>query len=440
MTRNVNVTFEDAKKFYLQQHEDGRGQDELFLERLPSGIEILSDIEVHGRSAPHRELKAGSNADSNAHRLELIESVRAGKQIELMVKRARTYRQSKGYKNRNYLRFHPDKLDTIAPSFKGQPFLLNHDQYDQASRKGTILSSQLETDDRGMSSFYMGFSVVKPDAVISVLDGTIDRFSIGWFMNGAVLCTAHKVDVRSKESCYCWPGDVVEVDGKQLIAEYEYQDATGKEVSAVNSPAVTGTRIEEYRAALSAIHSRRPRPMAGFPKLAAALKLPALTDADEDQAVSVIQTLSTRALEAELQVRQLTADVATLTADRDRLRRETELASASAMDALIEDAYKAGKLAYGKDADGKNTPDALESMLRDFGKAKGREALGAKLVQMRATVPVGQRVLTDEIKQPPKSLAATDDVDAALQELSRNTGLPIDQLRARRAAMQGARR
>jgi hypothetical protein len=420
-----------------------RGGDEPLIQRTPFGLDILSDIEIHGRGAPHHELKAGGGEDSNAHRLELIQAVRDGKHLELMVKRARTYRQSKGYKNRNFLRFAADKLESIAPTFAGQPFLVNHDTYEQDSRKGTILSADSEVDGRGMTSFFMSFAVVKPDAVISVLDGTIDRFSIGWFRTGAVRCSVHGCDILSKDSCYCWPGETVEVDGKQQIVEYEYQDASGKELSAVNVPAVTGTRIEEYRAALSAelgLSPRTPRrPEMAFKRLAAALKLSALTDADEDGAVAHVEALGSRALEAEIKVRELTGEVTALSADLAETKRKLGLAEGSALDAVIEDAYKAGKLGHGKDADGKNTPDALESMLRDLGVSKGADALKAKISAMRVSIPVGQRVVTSSVTEPAKTEHNVDE-NPELAVVAQQMGLSLDDLKARRAQMYGARR
>jgi hypothetical protein len=422
-----------------------RGDDEPLVNRIGIGIEILSDIEIHGRGSPHRELRAGADADTQAHRLEVIQAVKDGKHLELMVKRARTYRQSKNMKNRRYLRFAADELSTIAPTFSGQPFLVNHDTYAQDSRKGTILTSETETDGRGMTSFFQGFSVVKPDAVISVLDGTIDRFSIGWFPGGEVLCTVHGCDVRGKDSCYCWPGDQVEVDGQLKTVEYEYKGATGKELSAVNVPAVTGTRIEEYRAALSAelqLPTRRPKektPMP-FPRLAAALKLSVLTEADEPAAVTAVEGLAARALEAEIKVRELTADKATLTAERDAAVKARDVAQSSVLDAVIADGYATGKLGYGKDAEGKSTPDALESMLRDLGAAKGADAVKAKLTAMRISVPVGQRQLTGDIKEPGRALGNYDSVlDSELQIASQQLGIPVDQLRMERQRRSGAR-
>lgn len=415
-----------------------RGEDEPIVERSGSLLGFSCDLEIYGRGAPHTMLRAGVNDESNAHRLELIEAVKAGKHLELAVKRARTYRQSKGSRNRRYLRFSVDQLETAARSWVGQPFLVDHNTHEQNARKGTILSSEAELDGRGMTSYFMGFVVTKADAVISVLDGTIDRFSVGWFSNGPVLCTVHGCDLLGKDSCYCWPGDQVEVDGKTQIVEYEYQQVEGKELSAVNVPAVRGTRIEsiEYRAALAAElqlptrTNREPIKMAGFPRLAAALKLTALTDeAHEGPAVTAVQGLSERALTAELRVRELEADNTRLTAERDDAQSRVKLAQQGAFDAEIEAAYKSGKLAYGKDADGKNTPDGLEEMLRDLGAAKGLDAMKAKLTGMRAVVPVAQRPVSESATQPPR---LADYVEPAqnphLAEVARQTGQKLEDL------------
>lgn len=416
-----------------------RGDDEILVERSGSGIEILSDIEIHGRGSPHRELKAGGGEDTNAHRLEVIQAVRDGKHLELTVKRARTYRQSKGTRNRRGLRFSADELSDVADSFAGQPFLVNHDTYAQDSRKGTILSSVAETNGAGMTSFFMGLAVVKPDAVISVLDGTIDRFSIGWFPGGAVLCTVHGCDIRSKDSCYCWPLEEVEVDGKTKVVEYEYKGATGKELSAVNVPAVTGTRIEEYRAALSAelqLPTRRnkePSQMK-FTRLAAALGLAALSEeSHEDPALAALEALRKRALTAEVDVGTLRADVTRITGERDAALAVANAAAAAGIDRAIADAYVEGKLGHARDAAGAALPDPMESLLRDFAKAVGLEQLNAKIKAMAARIPVGQRQLTADIKEPEKTTPALRSVpaDEQLQLSADQMGIPVNDLRAR---------
>jgi hypothetical protein len=418
----------------LQRILGCRGDDEIIAERGARGIEILSDIEIHGRGSPHSELKAGGGEDTNAHRLEVIQAVRDGRHLELMVKRARTYRQSKGSKNRRYLRFASDELDAVAPSFAGQPLLVDHNTYEQDKRKGTILTSSAETNGQGITSFFMGFAVVKPDAVISVLDGTIDRFSIGWFPGAEILCSVHGCNILSKDSCYCWPGEEVEVDGKLKIAEYEFKGATGKELSAVNVPAVTGTRIEEYRAALAAELQLPPtrtkeRTKMLFTRLAAALGLAALSEAGhEDAALAALEGQRKRLLAAEVDVGTLRVDVARLTTERDTARAEANLAAGAAIDRVVADAYSEGKLGYGRDAAGAALADPMESLLRDFGKAAGLDALSAKLKAMAPRIPVGQRQPLPA--EPARQLAAVP-TDAQIAATAAQLGVPVDSVRAR---------
>lgn len=412
-----------------------RGDEEILVERRPFGIEILSDIEVHGRGSPHRELKANGGEDTNAHRLEVIQAVRDGKHLELMVKRSRTYRQSKGSKNRRYLRFAADELDAIAPTFAGQPFLMDHNTYEQDARKGTILTSEAETNGTGMTSFFMGFQVVKPDAVISVLDGTIDRFSIGWFPGTEILCTVHGCNILGKDSCYCWPGEEVEVDGKLKIAEYEFKGATGKELSAVNVPAVTGTRIEDYRAALAAeLHIPQKRikersPMA-FTRLAAALGLTALADTDEDRAVTVAEGLRTSKLAAEQERDTARAALATATKERDEALAARDVGK---VDALLTGAYRDGKLRYGRDEAGKAIPSAREARLRSIAKRDGVDALTAELAEMESVVPVGERGPLAQAREPERTGPALASVpsDQQLAATALQLGIPVDTIRAR---------
>ena len=66
-------------------------------------------------------------------------------------------------------------------------------------------------------------------AVEGVLDGTIDRFSIGWHPTARVLCSVHKKALRGKDGCWCWPGQ--EVEGEVVEAIFGAADG----VVAVNS-------------------------------------------------------------------------------------------------------------------------------------------------------------------------------------------------------------
>lgn len=382
-----------------------------------------SITELKGTEAP---------ADAKAHRRELITSVRGGQHLDLTV-RARTFRQKKGQPNRRHLRFSADALAAMAPTFVGTPFLVDHNTYEQSARKGTILASELATDSRGVSALEMTFSVVKPDAVISILDGTLDQFSIGWFPTGPVICSVHRTDVRSSKSCSCWPGDLVEVDGKAQIVEYEFQSAEGKELSGVNVPAVKGTRIDDIRAALTAELSlplRIKERVMAFPRLAAVLGLTALTEtADEDRAVTIAEGWRQGRLAAEQE-----RDAARLEATNLKVANAAITASANKarIDTLLAGAYAAGKLKWGRDEAGKAIPSAREARLRTIATRDGADALAAEIAELEVVVPVGERQLSAAITEPERTetgvLSAEDNPYLAVA--ARELGIPIEQLKA----------
>src|SRR3990167_7434972 len=95
------------------------------------GITVLG-VEATLRGAPIAKLE-------DAARREIIETVRAGKHVELLVP-ARTYRQKDKHPNLNYLRFKPAKLAAIAASYARRPMLVDHTKR-QASVLGRIVES-----------------------------------------------------------------------------------------------------------------------------------------------------------------------------------------------------------------------------------------------------------------------------------------------------------
>lgn len=391
-------------------------------------------IEVEGFKGISR-LDGGDAAELKAKRAEMITAVRGGQHMELAVN-AITWRQ-RPTPNRRFLRLAADKLADRAGSWKGKPFLVDHDIYSMSASKGTITSSKLIEESAKVASFEQVLQVVKPDAVIGFLDGTMRTFSIGWFALGPVMCSVHGVDVRGSDSCYCYPGDTVMVDGKPQIVQYEFSDYEGKEVSAVVVPAVRDTSIEGVRAALTAelsLHPRRPPPKEprkmAFTKLAAALALTALSESDEDRAVTAVTALQQRVTAAELDAAQQRAEVTRLAADNTRLSAEAALAATSAINDLISGAYTSGKLAHGKDAEGKNTPDAMESLLRDFGKAHGREALSAKLAAMRQAIPVGVPPVAAGAGEAPKTTLHAVPGDQQIREAAAQLGVSENDVRA----------
>lgn len=176
-----------------------------------------------------------------ARRAALRAKLRAGALDELVF-RAVTFRTGP---NANHTRFRPEELAAFASSFGGVPFLRNHDVGDIAARDGTVLESRLVgnefeqtvrlTTERGMRDF---------------LDQVIDRFSIGWYFDH-VLCSVCGEDWMG---CAHWPGQTYDAassggssggSGQKQVCEVIFVGPRGKETSAVNAPAVPGTRVIE---------------------------------------------------------------------------------------------------------------------------------------------------------------------------------------------------
>lgn len=374
----------------------------------------IGDILVDGANGLTSLKTATDDVDSKAHAKELIEAVNAGKHITLAVT-ARTFKQQKGVKNRNYVRLGGDIAGQVG-SFVKQPFLLDHNVREQLSRKGTILSSKLIEETQSRIAFEQAFNVVKPDAVISILDGTLDRFSISWFSTGAVVCTVHGADVRGPDWCGCWPGmSIKSVDGKSQIAEYEFLQWVGREMSGVNIPAVNNTSIDDIKAALavelslSPTRISRPTPKENtmrFPRLAAALALAANDELDENRAVEAVEALQRRALAAETERANLATQLATRTTELAQATAAITVATAAAgkirIDAILTEAYRAGKLGYRRVEGSKEAlPDKREARLRRIaGEKDGLTALQAEIDEMEETVPVGRRLQSEDVAAP----------------------------------------
>lgn len=383
--------------------------------------ELKGKIEIDGfkglTSLDAESLRTGSpDADAKAARFELINAVNAGKHLELSVT-ANTFKQRKA-PNRRYLRLAADKLESRAPSWKNQPYLTDHNTYEMTASKGTISSSKLIEESPGVIAFEQGLHVVTPDAVVGFLNGTFKKFSIGWFALGPVMCTVHDCDVRSSQSCGCWPGDQVAVDGRLKIAEYEFSDYEGKETSTVVVPAVKDTSVSDIRAALAAelnLHPTRPRtrtqehPKMRFPRLAAALRLAALDDADEGSAVLAVEALERRALAAEQERNALQTKLTEATTKV--AQAETALSAAvatgnkSRVDGFITQAYRDGKLGYGRDELGNAIPSRKEARLRRIAAGpNGISELEAELAEMDVVIPVGQRMQSETVPAPGATL------------------------------------
>lgn len=446
-------------------HPTSCGDHHLLAEPRDGRLILSSDIEIFaslsaGALPATKELKANDDA-ANTYRLELLRQLAAGQRFEIVVKRALAYKQSvyRGkMRNRNSLRFSGkhEALATLAATWKNQPFLVDHNKREQSARKGTILTSELG-EFQGSPAFYMGFSVVKPDAVQSVLDGTLDRFSIGWNPAGAVICTVHDVNVRTKDSCYCWPGDEVQYKGELRTVEYEYHDAEGEELSGVNIPAVKSTKIEDYRAALAAELNLPRRVQVSVPRteenpmkyarLAAALALSALDEPQEDAALAAVNGLRNRAASAEQERDTARAQLTAAQAELTAAKAAVAIAGATRLDAMIGEAIRVGKIPVTRDAQGQPQASAMERRLRKIGlEPGGLSQVEQELAELPTIVPTlastpPQALITPP---PPKELAPApaeagkltiEQIEAhnptfaaALRAHAAGAGIPLDKM------------
>lgn len=405
-------------------------------------FELDTAIEVIGGPNGIATLR-GNEQDAGDKRRELISAVRGGKHVELSAP-AITFRQRDGSPNLNYLRIKTEGLASLAASFKKMPMLVDHNKWSQSARVGTITESELVQLAHGWAGFRQTLHVVKPDAVISVLDGTLDRFSIGWRATGPVICTLHRTDVRARGACSCWPGDAVELDGVTKFAEYEFQSAEGVETSGVNTPAVKGTKIEDVRQALAAElnFSERNRPIM-LHRLAAVLGLAALaTVADEDVALRAFEDLKRGKLAAEQERdvarTELAAEKAKVAAAELEVIKAGKLAAGAKVDGMLEAAYREGKLLYGRDADGKAIPSLRESRLRKMADRDGVDELAAELAELPVIAPINQRQLQDD-PNPRAAKHAGPVPGGVLANVAKQLGLKPEDLEAHATALAGGK-
>lgn len=407
--------------------------------------DYLGDIEIDGYKGLTKldasALKADAPADAKAQRFDLITAAKAGKHIELQVV-AQTFAQTKKH-NRRYLRLADDHLEAAAPTWKGQPYLKDHTTWAMSSQMGTLISSKAEPISGGMA-FMQKLHATATESVIGILDGRWGKFSIGWFYEGPILCSVHDCDILKGDSCGCWPGDKVMLDGRERVVEFVFTKYSGKETSSVVIPAVQDTHVGDVKAALAAelgitdrltrrptvavpINVKEKNPMKLFHRLAVALGLTALSEENEHGEAQVLA-----AVEA-LRQRAVTAETKLATTEGKLTQAETAVSTLTAasvgmqIDAALQaDGYKAGKLKYGQDAEGKRTPSPLESFLRDIGTKGGIAVLKAQLGAMPVIVAVGQRPQSEIVATPALTVIGEND----------ETGLTEDNPYLRNAAEQ----
>lgn len=183
-----------------------------------------------------------------ARRTELKAKLRAGALEELCFS-AVTFRDGP---NANHARFREEELADFAHSFAGVPFLRNHATHDIGARDGTVVASRLVRNPGygGMTNFEFHQTVRLTTArgIRDFLEEVIDRFSIGWYFAGVECGICGEDWFR----CEHWPGQRYSTpnQGGERVCEVIFVGPRGKETSAVNAPAVPGTRVIEQLAML----------------------------------------------------------------------------------------------------------------------------------------------------------------------------------------------
>lgn len=166
-------------------------------------------------------------------RSELLPKIESG-EIDHLDFRANVF--SPSAKNLNPYRFNDEDMPAFAASFESQPYLRDHDTYSIDSRDGTILSSVYKDN-----WIQVVVSLTTRRGMTDYLEGKMDRFSIGWYYKDAI-CSICGNSFFSRD-CSHWPGAVYIVGKEARTCILTFVEPRGKEVSAVNVPAVQGTGI-----------------------------------------------------------------------------------------------------------------------------------------------------------------------------------------------------
>lgn len=135
--------------------------------------------------------------------------------------------------NSNNFRFRPEDMTPFAESFVSMPFLRDHDQRRIESRDGTILDSRNQNGE-----FHQTIKLTTQRGIRSFAEGQIDRFSIGWDFS-EMLCSLCGLTYFGSHCPHIRGQDY----GDLGVAEVIFTEPEGVETSAVNVPAVKGTRI-----------------------------------------------------------------------------------------------------------------------------------------------------------------------------------------------------
>jgi hypothetical protein len=165
-------------------------------------------------------------------RAEVLPKIESG-EIEHIDFRAKVFTNGL---NRNPYRFMDADMTDFSASFEGQPFLRDHDTAEIESRDGMILSSFWDG-----SAMQQDIRLTTRRGMMDFVEGRIDRFSIGWFYDDC-LCSICNTSWYSKD-CQHWVGAKYQTLSGEQTCELIFVNPKGKEVSAVNAPAVEGTGV-----------------------------------------------------------------------------------------------------------------------------------------------------------------------------------------------------
>lgn len=179
---------------------------------------------------------AGAALSAEARR-ELLRRLAAGELHELEFD-AIVFRAGP---NRNHLRIAEEELESFAASFVGAPFLRDHNVSEIGARAGIVVRSALVG-----RAIRQTIRLTTQRDLQAWLEGQIDRFSVSWFYE-SVSCS---VCGQEWGACSHHPGRAYAVEGEaarhgrvRTRCELLFRGVQGKEVSAVNAPAVEGTQV-----------------------------------------------------------------------------------------------------------------------------------------------------------------------------------------------------
>ncbi len=244
---------------------------------------MIQTFTLEAPLSPFGVLAEDGHVAGEGDRETMLSEARSGKRTSVKFQ-AITYIHGP---NKNHTRLNTDELGEFARSFKGLPFLLDHERA-QAARGGTIVDSELVELAGGRQAIRQTIKAVKPFAVEGVLDGTIDRFSIG-FDAKEFLCTVHGTPFFR---CGHGLADLGELDEKaKAPVEVLLKGIEGTETSAVTNPAVSGTGVLDVLKRLESVSQRasqEAKPSGGEMKEKILALLGMSADSSEEAALTEI--------------------------------------------------------------------------------------------------------------------------------------------------------